>query len=95
VGLSMIPSAHAGSKAGEEIPASRGIIHLLVAVWSYALLSGVAAFALIQILAAVLPKSGPRLSLQLLVIPAVAVMAGTTYPRVLAAQHALFARRGR
>ena len=91
----MITGAHASSKAEKEIPGSEGILHLAVAVWSYALLSGIAAFALTQIIAALLPAGGLRLSLQLPVIPVVAVAAGSACPRVLTSLHALFDRRGR
>lgn len=95
MGLSMIVGAHARDKAGREIPGSEGILRLVVAVWSYALLSGLAAFALIQLIAALVPAGGLRLSLQLPVIPAVAVAAGAACPRVLTTVNALFARPGR
>ncbi len=91
----MITGAHARGKAEKAIPGREGILYLVVAVWSYALLSGIAAFALTQIIAALLPPGALRLSLQLPVIPAVAVTAGSACPRVLAALHALTARRSR
>lgn len=58
---------------------------LFVSVWVYALASGLLAYGVAEIIAAITQPNGLRLTLQMATIPAVAVPAGLVAGRGLAA----------
>ena len=70
--------------------------HLLFgSIWIYAIASGLIALALTEIIAAIAPPGGLRLSLQLTTIPVVAGTAGIACERTLLGLRTFVASRGR
>lgn len=85
-----------GSSGEEVMVSSSSAPHLLFgSIWIYAIASGLIALALTEIIAAIAPPGGLRLSLQLTTIPVVAGTAGIACERTLSGLRTFVASRGR
>jgi hypothetical protein len=92
----MALGAPAGSRAEEALASSNSAPYILFAsIWAYALASGLIAFGLTEIIAAIVRPGSLRLSLQMAAIPVVAGTAGIACERTLTALRSLVASRNR
>jgi hypothetical protein len=89
-------STRAESDAGELLTSRVSSSRLLFAsIWMYALASGLLAYGLTEVVAAVTVPSSLRLSLQLGTIPVTAVAVGLTCERTLGTVYVFIAGRRR